>query len=43
MEPVVTRRASTLRRKWLTLRRKAREIQMVAYGLAHKDHPIWST
>ena len=40
MESAVIRRASTLRRKWLTLRRKVREIRMVAYGLAHRDHPI---
>ena len=40
IEPVTTRRASTLRRGWLTFRRKLREMRMVAYGLAHKDHPI---
>ncbi len=40
MEPVVIRRASTWRGKWRTFRRKAREMRMVAHGLAHKDHPI---
>ncbi len=40
MEPVVIRRASTWHGKWRTFRRKAREMRMVAHGLAHKDHPI---
>ncbi len=29
-----------MRRGWLTFQRKMREMRAVAYGLAHKDHPI---
>ena len=40
MEPVPIRRAFTWRHKWSAFRRQMREARMVAYGLAHKYHPI---
>ena len=40
MERAIIRHGASWRTKWRTFRRKAREMRMVAYGLAHKDHPI---